>query len=610
MHRCHIFELGIDGICHPFNLRNFDPARGDCERLLKARGFQVNSELRHLTEHWRLAAESVKCTSVQRCALATLFLHLAGITTPGYTVCPDRRWHRDTFAKALYEAITARARQLRRRELRVLARRLKRELHDNPPKDRVPVAASSITIGMHMDEEGAKGPWRGMTEAWKAFAEVHGHRWILDTKSHFQGQVFAHFLGLHWATTNSSAGEFWNEIPWLKPQPQSTPTDGPIDYPENPWVARVENYSYPEHLLVSDMPPKYWACLEAMVEAISDNEWTVWIDIDFMVSPCCFDTPFFQQIIGHDRGWGLPHVVVRGTAEEDFPHHCANAGFFIVRNSPIGSMFAELARSKRSWPNVLYSDQGVLAESLLELLELERQVSSRSSALAYEGHCLNHLLFLYPYGFQSYGNYCACHRQALIDFDVEHSQWVRVLEPREEAEVGLLIPSLFMHRGAATNVLTGQHEARGTGWLPLRGWSRDRTRSHVDAWMPKEHQFGGPCGLLPPVIHWASVHHKPQLIYDFLATRFPEELPLDLLVNGTSKELAVAYRKAGDTGRAAWQRFVESSEGSQVLDHARSGALTSSWLDSGACGLTSARMWGLGGFRNKGRDTRDTRLDA
>lgn len=69
--------------------------------------------------------------------------------------------------------------------------------------------------------------------------------------------------------------------------------------------------------------------------------------------------------------------------------------------------------------------------------------------------------------------------------------------------------------------------------------------------MPPDAEVGGPCGLLPLVIHWASLPHRPRLIYEFLNTRFPNELSLEVLRNGTGEQIAAAYRAAAARGTAA-----------------------------------------------------------
>ena len=44
--------------------------------------------------------------------------------------------------------------------------------------------------------------------------------------------------------------------------------------------------------------------------------------------------------------------------KEDYHHHCANAGFLVVRNSAVGRLFVDLAREKRFWPVMPYGHLG------------------------------------------------------------------------------------------------------------------------------------------------------------------------------------------------------------------------------------------------------------
>merc|ERR1712050_378666 len=114
---------------------------------------------------------------------------------------------------------------------------------------------------------------------------------------------------------------------------------------------------------------------------------------------------------------------------------------------------------------------------------------------------------------------------------------------------------------------------------------RDRYRSYFDAWMPPDETMGGPCALMPLMLHWASLPHRPRLIYDFMHYRFPDELPLELLVNGSAEQLTTAYRAAAARGKTAFaERFSETSPASGST----SGALR---LFRSACQLGSASMW-------------------
>jgi len=169
------------------------------------------------------------------------------------------------------------------------------------------------------------------------------------------------------------------------------------------------------------------------------------------------------------------------------------------------------------------------------------------------------------------------------------SRWVRFVSPGLRAdgvEPGLLVPSLFIHHS---------DRARGAGYLPLTTWSRDKHRSYMDAWLPHDNEaFGGACATMPLMIHWASVPHRPRLLYDFLHGRFPNQLSLSVLMNGTSEDIDAAYRAAGAEGQRRWDAFRVSAKGAEMLRlWAHNETL---WPLSSACSLTSERLWKSGGF--------------
>ena len=141
--------------------------------------------------------------------------------------------------------------------------------------------------------------------------------------------------------------------------------------------------------VIFTQPPGYWDSLEALGAALKQSEWLVWIDFDLTlpgagawptlflflfalwwlrgfsfqkentpefpfpkstyqsswesltlrISPCCYDSFSMTELIQ-----GSPHIVVRDSPHEDYHHHCANAGFLVVRNTAIGRLFIDLAR--------------------------------------------------------------------------------------------------------------------------------------------------------------------------------------------------------------------------------------------------------------------------
>eukprot|EP00747_Dinoflagellata_sp_TGD_P108074 gnl/TRDRNA2_/TRDRNA2_170309_c4_seq4.p2 gnl/TRDRNA2_/TRDRNA2_170309_c4~~gnl/TRDRNA2_/TRDRNA2_170309_c4_seq4.p2 ORF type:complete len:223 (+),score=24.34 gnl/TRDRNA2_/TRDRNA2_170309_c4_seq4:778-1446(+) len=217
--------------------------------------------------------------------------------------------------------------------------------------------------------------------------------------------------------------------------------------------------------------------------------------------------------------------------------------------------------------------------------------------------CLPHLVLGSPAGTVSYANYCYCWRREVTRLagreGARTSQWVRFLEPHHGPEMGLLIASLFIYRG------TNDKGRRGFGALPLTTWSRERHHGYVDAWLPPQDVLGGSCALLPLVLHWASLPWRPRLIYDFMHRRFPNELPMSVLVNGSAEEIAAAYRAAGARGLREWQNFrkLSNEEMSGIVWPKPFDAFTER-LEAFACNIGSNRMWSAGGFTRFGRTTR------
>lgn len=603
------FPGGQDGACHPLNVGGFDLGQPGCAALYAARdGLHEEWQL-SVEAHARLAREGWNCSSVQECALGQLFLRLGAWTTAGFWGLREPHIRYDPWRFRLWEQMSFRARQARKRELLLIVRQRGADLREaTATLSRAPPPPGDVTLGIHSDLQSATGRWRGQLELWKAYAQLHGLRWLLDTEQYFTGKVFARYYDMHWASADSSRNGFWRLYPFLAHHdtynhPLASFSEGTI-----------KDALVLGSLAIFTQPPSYWDSLEALRVVLPLNKWTFWIDYDLTISPCCFDVYSFAELISPaDKDYGgqdeveLPHVILRDSPREDYSHHCANAGFLGVRNSAVGRLFVDLAHSKRMWPGIPYGYQGALAESLLELLGLEKALAGGKDTqgqLGYDGRCLPHLVLGSPIGTVSYANYCQCYRAELVRLagpeGARRSRWVRFLEARHGQEVGLLLASLFIFRTGGQ----GRGQTRGVGVLPLTTWSRDRHRAYADAWLPGDFELGGPCALLPLIVHWASLPWRPGLIYEFLHARFPRELPLDLLSNGTAEALTAAYRAAGARGREIWNQFVAlhpALRASVSWPAARGN--TSAQLERAACNLGSARMWEAGGYTRRGRST-------
>ncbi|CAE7353919.1 unnamed protein product [Symbiodinium necroappetens] len=542
----------------------------------------------------KLAAEVQNCSSVQSCGLGKLFLFTGALTSPGY----DLKATVDRVVFSYHSKLEEKVKSLQRKHILAVLHRHRSVLAKASAlsESQIVLRSRDFTIGVHADQESASGAWRGQIRAWQAFAETQAHGFLLDQERHFTGAVFARFLDLYWASSSEKDGEFWLDYGYLIPQD----TRRKVPSESFAW-SRIDEVLQ-KKLVIFTQPPGYWDSLEALAQAVPKSPWTVWVDFDLTISPCCFDSFSFTQLIVRQSSGDLPHVVFRDSPREDYHHHCANAGFIVVRNTSVGRLFVELAREKRRWPRLPYGYQAAVAESLLELLGIETAVL-RGGPPSYSSQCLPHLVLGKPLGDTSYANYCMCWRQQLdrlVGEGRDGSRWVQFLRPREGPEVGLLLASLFLYRGSLS-----RKKPRGAGYLPLHTWSRAKHRRYVEAWVPPEFKYGGPCALLPLILHWASLPHRPALIYDFLNSRFPKSMPLDILVNGTAHDLAIVYRAAAQEGRASWHSFLK-----------RHANIADSWrmasqhdgpihkkLDDAACNLGSWRLWLFGGYTDSTRST-------
>lgn len=537
-----LFPEGLGGVCHPLNVGGFNLAHPECAALHLERDGALQPGWEDLVGlHARLAAEVWNCSSVQACALGQIFLRAGAYVIPGYWGMrqPPVGRRADKWRNRLYSRMCLRARAAQWLELKATLHERGAALRAaSALRLRGPPLPRAVTLGIHADPASAVGPWRGQLAMWRAYAEAHGLHWLLDTETYFTGMVFARYMGLFWASTDGARDGFWRRYNFLAP-----PYPG-AEYPATTFSeGSIQNADVLTSLVVFGQPPGYWDSLEALWAAVPKNQWTVWMDYDLTLSPCCFDEFSLVELIGK-RPSGkrpsveLPHVILRESPREDYSHHCANAGFLVVRNSAVGLLFVELARRKRPWPAIPYGYQGALAESLLELLGMEwavlgspaeRQRGGRiSGTMGYDSRCLPEVVLGNPEGDVSYANFCQCYKAELERLagpaGARTSRWVKFLDARPGPEMGLLLASLFLYRGGGGPEHDGRPSARGVGFLPLTAWGRDQHRAYVDAWLPSDHELGGPCALMPLVIHWASLPWRPRLIYDFLSarsTRYP-----------------------------------------------------------------------------------------
>lgn len=114
--------------------------------------------------------------------------------------------------------------------------------------------------------------------------------------------------------------------------------------------------------------------------------------------------------------------------------------------------------------------------------------------------------------------------------------------------------------------------------------------------------FGGACGLLPLVLHWASLPYRPALIHDFLAHRFPS-LPQELLRNGSVAALKQGFLSAAAEGRRQWQQWRRQQGETLPVDwqmpNSSLEAAVQKKLEEAGCTIGSYRLWLLGGWINE-----------
>lgn len=127
------------------------------------------------------------------------------------------------------------------------------------------------------------------------------------------------------------------------------------------------------------------------------------VDLDMTVRPDAHDVDLIAELRGHSArmGWQRGHhVYVRDTSPYTVGD-CVNGGFVAVRATAVGRAFLRLWQEKLRWPGVCLSEQGALAETILEILMLEGKPAE------YRSQCLT---FLFPSadGAPLWPQYCSC----------------------------------------------------------------------------------------------------------------------------------------------------------------------------------------------------------
>eukprot|EP00438_Fugacium_kawagutii_P028687 Skav214065 [mRNA] locus=scaffold2017:836776:852391:+ [translate_table: standard] len=349
-----LLRRGSKGACHPFNVKSF-ALNAECSKLYETLAATVEVSALH-----GFAVQVQNCSTVLQCSIGMLFLNAGCFLTPGYDM--SARW--DYWRISYWKAMVLRVQRLQRRSLRRYRSQLRSAEELRPGAERP--AAEEVTIGASaVPAFTSPGPWQGQINAWKAFAEMHGHQFLLDWMG---------FLGMYWASATKSDDNFWLKYPFLRPGERFSPGGFAVPSEGSILDARLDDRELVNNqtrLWITSLPPPYWDSLAALNASLTKSPWTdsraaiVWIDYDLAISPCCFDSFSFTNLIGRRQDGGLPHVVFRDSPHEDHEYVCSN--------SVVGRRFLEMALEKRPWPAVPYGDQSAVAESLLELLGLEAE---------------------------------------------------------------------------------------------------------------------------------------------------------------------------------------------------------------------------------------------
>eukprot|EP00929_Paragymnodinium_shiwhaense_P087322 TRINITY_DN47542_c0_g1_i1.p1 TRINITY_DN47542_c0_g1~~TRINITY_DN47542_c0_g1_i1.p1 ORF type:complete len:517 (-),score=97.76 TRINITY_DN47542_c0_g1_i1:287-1837(-) len=222
------------------------------------------------------------------------------------------------------------------------------------------------------------------------------------------------------------------------------------------------------------------------------------------VRPDCFhDANLTSALFAPDEDGYVPHIVVRDSAVGT---DCFNSGFLALRKTPLAKHLLRSWQSKLQWPGALHGDQGALAETLLEVLDVERRLLASQTAAdlqgttGYNNQCVG---FLFPdtAGLASWGNYCDCfqyHLSKIGGFARRKSRLVRFVDPR------------MLDVNFVPNSMTPIHQ-RSLRRMRLMPWQPARSKRHTTFAMPR---------LTPLFVHWAGLANRTAMMKEYLVRRF------------------------------------------------------------------------------------------
>jgi len=221
--------------------------------------------------------------------------------------------------------------------------------------------------------------------------------------------------------------------------------------------------------------------------------------------------PLLHTLFAPTRRGTVPHIAIRDSPDGV---DCFNSGFLAVRRTQVGQTFLRMWQAKFVWPGVLHGDQGALAETILEVLNLEDRISQSwgpeelQESTGYNHQCVRHL-FPLATGVVSWRDYCECFQNYLTvmvgKFGERTSAFVNFVNPRH-MDVNFVTNSLApAHQGSLRRM-------RLLSFRPGDGIvARRVNRRNPLLRLP---------ALSPLFVHWAGIANRTRLMREYLVRRF------------------------------------------------------------------------------------------
>lgn len=275
----------------------------------------------------------------------------------------------------------------------------------------------------------------------RCYAEMHGLELIIDRKRRLRSKFFETFQHLEaLAALNVPNGSALHQhvLSVLDGEPYMLPTLADSD----------------SLLGVSGGVLAAWARPWALEKHLAKHDFVVSLDLDMTVRPDSHDVSLVRelQLMTERTGKHSGHAIYIPDRSPLTAGDCVNGGFIAVRDSDVARMLLNFWREKLDWPGVAMSEQGALAESILELLSLE---VSGSGPPSYGSECLKKL-FPSGEGVSQWNPYCHCWHMAVRSmvgpFRHRRSAWVGFVNSLH-IDVNY-VPYSFMSEAPQANLLS------------------------------------------------------------------------------------------------------------------------------------------------------------